>query len=62
MRIYVSFSDDTEAKIIASFSCPQDPEVRLNQGTVDTSDPRWTECYSSTSPFLTGGMPSSPAN
>lgn len=42
MQICVSFSDDTEAKIVASFSCPQDPEVWPNQGTVDSDDERWT--------------------
>lgn len=41
MEIYVSFSDDTEDKIVASFSCPQDPEVWPNQGIVDSADDRW---------------------
>ncbi len=42
MEIYVSFSDATEDKIVASFSCPQDPDVWPNQGTVDSADERWT--------------------
>lgn len=42
MEIYVSFSDATEDKIIASFSCPQDPDVWPNQGIVDSDDERWT--------------------
>lgn len=43
--LYVQFEDTTEQKIISFFGAPQDPEVWPNQGTVDTSDPRWHAFY-----------------
>ncbi|HDR8928316.1 TPA: hypothetical protein QDB26_005342 [Burkholderia vietnamiensis] len=61
MEITVQFSDSSETLIIAYFGSPQDPVDYPNQGTVDATDPRWTEYYNSTSPFLRGGMPSPPA-
>ncbi len=46
-QIYVQFSDNSEAEIISYFTCPQDPVVWPNQGTVDANDTRWiTYCAS----------------
>ena len=62
MKVNVALLASSEAPIITYFGSPLDSADYSNQGTRDTSDPRWTECYSSISPFLTGGMPSPPAN
>lgn len=43
--LYVQFDGPAEEKIISFFGGPQDPGVWPNQGTVDTSDPRWHEFY-----------------
>ncbi|HDR9497030.1 TPA: hypothetical protein QDC06_000215 [Burkholderia cepacia] len=40
--MFVAFKDASEAKIIASFSCAQDVNVWPYQGTVLTTDSRWT--------------------
>lgn len=39
--LYVQFADESEEVIISYFGSPNDPDVWPNQGTVDTSDPRW---------------------
>lgn len=38
---HVQFNDGTKTVIVASFGCPQDPEVFPNQGEVDNDDPRY---------------------
>ncbi|MDR5815780.1 hypothetical protein QCE62_19525 [Caballeronia sp. LZ033] len=55
--IYVQFSDDTDTTIISYFSCPQDPDVWANQGTIDSSDPRWKVYFDAQSPFIQGLIP-----
>lgn len=55
--IYVQFSDDTDTTIISYFSCPQDPDVWPNQGTIESNDPRWKTYYDQQSPFIQGFMP-----
>jgi len=42
IKVFIQFSDATESKIIATFSCPQDFGVYLNQGEIDVFDPRYT--------------------
>lgn len=44
--LYVQFADETEEVIISYFGGPQPVEDWPNQGTVDTSDPRWKTYYS----------------
>lgn len=41
MSIDVQFSDATQTKIIASFGCPQDPDIYPNQATLDSEDARY---------------------
>lgn len=41
--MFVQFSDESETKIIAVFSSPQDPEAWPNQESVETDDPRWID-------------------
>jgi hypothetical protein len=41
MEKFIQFEDDTETVVIASFSCPQDPDVFPNQGAVESDDPRY---------------------
>ncbi|TPG62199.1 hypothetical protein EAH77_12255 [Ewingella americana] len=40
--LYVQFTDTTEAVIISYFGGPQPIESWHNQGTVDSSDQRWS--------------------
>jgi hypothetical protein len=39
--VNVQFADATDETIVSFFGCPQDPAAWPNQGTVETSDPRW---------------------
>lgn len=39
--VYVQFSDASEEKVIAAFSCTQIDEKYQNQGAIDDSDPRY---------------------
>ncbi|MDR5813305.1 hypothetical protein QCE62_06830 [Caballeronia sp. LZ033] len=55
--IYVQFSDETDTEIISQFSCPQDPADWPNQGTVDSSDPRWKTYYDEQPAFIQGFLP-----
>jgi hypothetical protein len=43
--IHVQFEDSTEENVIAMFGCPQDETDYPNQGTIETSDPRWKAYY-----------------
>lgn len=43
--MFVQFEDDSESVIFSLFSCPQDTDVWLNQGEVQTSDPRYKTYY-----------------
>lgn len=52
--IYVQFADATDASIVSQFSCPQDPDIWPNQGTVESNDPRWKTYYDEQSPFIQG--------
>lgn len=45
--IYVQFSDAQSATIESYFSCPQDPSVYPNLGTIQSTDPRWKTFYDS---------------
>ncbi|MCT9017166.1 hypothetical protein N6G05_26805 [Cupriavidus gilardii] len=45
--IYVQFADETEEVIVSYFGIPQDPDYWKNQGTVESSDPRWKAYYES---------------
>lgn len=57
MLIYVQFYDDTEAVVAAYWSTPQDPQYYPNQGSMDTSDPRWHAYYDSLDPFFQASLP-----
>jgi len=42
--LYVQFADDSDEVIISYFGGPQ-PDNWTNQGTVDSSDPRWSTYF-----------------
>lgn len=50
MKHIVSFEDDSEEKIVASFGCPQDPKAWPYLGEVESDDPRWIEYASGFAP------------
>jgi len=39
--IFVQFADATEAVVVGSFGCAQDPDVHSDLGEVDEDDPRY---------------------
>jgi len=41
MLIHVQFKDARQEVVVASFLCPQDPDVFPYQGTVDSEDSRY---------------------
>lgn len=50
--ICVQFADSTEKIIIAAFGGPQNATTYPNQGTVESTDARWTAFYDSFSPQM----------
>ncbi|MCM2544249.1 hypothetical protein ACVCH0_20580 [Burkholderia glumae] len=61
-KIYVQFSDDKEATIVAAFSSPQDEAHFPNQGGVDSSDARWVAFYKSIPEQSRRGWPAPSSN
>ncbi len=39
--VFVQFSDAMESAVTSIYSCPQDPKLYPNQGTIDSTDPRY---------------------
>jgi len=44
-NIFVQFSDSTETTVVAYFAEPQDLTVYPNQGTIESTDPRYAKYY-----------------
>jgi hypothetical protein len=57
MLVYVSFSDSSDTVIDTYIGGPQDPVSWPNQGTVDTSDPRWATSYDSLGSWIQSQLP-----
>lgn len=53
--VYVQFSDATETDVVSVYSSPQDSTAHPNQGTVDSTDPRYVAFVNPTA-FVKGAQ------
>ncbi|MFM0328163.1 hypothetical protein [Paraburkholderia strydomiana] len=60
--INVQFADDAHSEIVSYFDSEQDSTAWPNQGTVDSSDPRWKAYYEALSSMMQSGLPAPTAS